>query len=192
MNRMSDKIFQLYLLIMAIPLAIIIEFVSKNPEYNLVLRFSVLLIIVIEWIYCQASFNNKYKYTFNSSRAKSIAAVFFEICICISAAFAAYQIASEKYFYVFAVSFFFFDLITQFLTNPNKHTDIMYKVTLNWIILDLVEFSLFVGALIFAYFDKSMEQCRSTVLVVIVFTLTLANFIQNWDFLFGKEKESAP
>lgn len=185
---MSDKILQFYFLIMAIPIARMIEVVSKNPEYNYILRFAILLIVVIEWIYSQSSFTDEHEYTpAKLNLYKSISTIFSEIGICISIAIAAFQIEYEKYFYTFMISFFLLDLITQLLTRPSKVNKLMRKVTSIWICLDMIEICVFITAIILAYFNLLQENCRATVLILIVAFMTIWDFTHNKDFYFDNK-----
>jgi len=183
---MADKILQFYLLIMTIPMAKIIEVVSKNPEYNSIIRFSILLIVIIEWIYSQTSFTSKYEYLPQNNLAKNIATIFSEIGVCVSVAIAAYKIENELSFYAFLVAFFLFDLITQFLTIPNRRSHPMRKVTIIWVVLDILESFLFTAIILFANYDLFSENIRSTSIVIVVTFIAIFDFIRNKHFYFDE------
>lgn len=186
MNSMADKILQFYLLIMAIPLAKMIEVVSKNPEYNSIIRFSILLVVVIEWVYSQTSFTSKYEYLPQNNLTKNIATIFSEIGVCVSVAIAAYKIENEISFYTFMVAFFIFDLITQFLTKPSKRSHPMRKVTIIWVSLDILESFLFSSIILFANYNLMSESIRASSIFIVVTLIALFDFIKNRDFYFDE------
>lgn len=191
-NRMSDKILQLYLIIMAIPLAIMIDDVVKNPEINTVIRFAILLTIVVEWIYSQLGFEDDFEYSSKLTKIKGIVALYSEIGICISAAFAAYQIGSERGFYLCVTGVFLSDLITQIITRPPAGNRMMRRVTRIWIQYDIFEIMAFSAATVLFYLYPTQELGRSILLLCVVVTLAISDFIRNWSFYFAEGTKGSP
>ena len=185
MNTLSNKVLTLYILIMAIPLARIIEYVSANPQWDTIARFIMLVAIIVEWISSQASFSDDYEYSAPLSRVNEILTVILEVGVSLSAAFAAYQLSWESGFYTCMLLFFLFDLLTQFVTRTPRSDKFMYKVTQIWIRLDMLEILFFAAGIFAASWDPTREAFRSTVLATIVVSLTLADFLWNGPFFFG-------
>jgi hypothetical protein len=186
MESMRSKIFQLYILLLAIPLVKIIESVSSEPNYNSVSRFIILLLFIVEWIYSQASFRREYPYLSNSHRFLNIFVLSLETAICVFIAFAAYQMNYEINYYIFILWFLFFDLILQALSLAGRQ-DHMLRVTKSWIRLNLLEAGFFFAGLIALKFDVLDEYSRSTILVIVIASLTFWNLYRNHAFYFSEK-----
>jgi len=177
----SEVIFQLYILLLAIPLVKIIESVSEQPNYNSVSRFIILLLFAVEWIYSQARLKPDY-----ASRVHNITVLLLETAVCVLIAFAAYQMNSEIRYYRLILYFLSADLILQSISLFFGQGQ-MLKVTKSWIRHDLLEAGFFFFGLIAIKFDVLNDYYRSTILVIVVVWSTLRNFYRNHTFYFSEK-----
>jgi hypothetical protein len=188
LKSLSDKVQLLYVLIMAIPLTRMIENVSTTPEHNTILRAVILLFVIVEWIYSQASFSSKHEYSAKLRTFTTIIATFMEVGLCISLSIAAYNIGSELTFYSFVLFFFTVDLILQVITRPPKSDNFMRKVTKTWIVLDTLEMICFSSAIVHLYWKPGASLTRSIILTSVVTSFVIIDFIRNYQFYFGHEE----
>ncbi len=190
--KRSSNLLLLYTLIMAIPLTREVEYLSSNLKCETLMRFIILLLLIVQWVYSEANFSNHFPYAISLNHFKDAIAVLLETGTCIMAAFAAYKIGTEKTFYALIIAFLLFDLFIQLLTLPAPPIPTdgespkfkAFRLTNTWIILDLVEAIFFAAGFAYVYFDPSEECFRSLSLGIIVMITTFFNFIKNGDFYF--------